>query len=173
MFPLLLWTSKCRVGSLILNKNTMLLHWPKIWSGKICLISWFDFDFTWLRSTLNSEKKNTASNFCQNLKNMFKILVIMNIPTPINLKFFIGLDLKKGFSIWFEIQPNPADYPANIYLFKVNNRNTIKCFEICSKLAIQTPERPQCRCSGVFIANFNIFQNFFYSFYCWLWTSKC
>ena len=31
--------------------------------------------------------------------------------------------------------------PANIYLFKVNNRNTINRCEICSKLAIKTPER--------------------------------
>ena len=31
--------------------------------------------------------------------------------------------------------------PTNIYLFKVNNRNTIKRCEICSKLTIKTPER--------------------------------
>ena len=31
-------------------------------------------------------------------------------------------------------------YPANIYLFKVNNRNTKKVNEICPKL-IKTPER--------------------------------
>ena len=28
-------------------------------------------------------------------------------------------------------------FPANIYLFKVNNRNTRKRCEICSKLTIQ------------------------------------
>ena len=33
--------------------------------------------------------------------------------------------------------------PANIYLFNVNNRNTRKRCEICSKLTIQTPERRQ------------------------------
>ena len=31
--------------------------------------------------------------------------------------------------------------PANIYLFKVNNRNTIKRCEICSELTIKTTER--------------------------------
>ena len=31
---------------------------------------------------------------------------------------------------------------ANIYLFKVNNRNTRKIYEICSKLTTETPERP-------------------------------
>ena len=30
--------------------------------------------------------------------------------------------------------------PANIYLFKVNNRKTRKKCEICSKSAIKTPE---------------------------------
>ena len=32
-------------------------------------------------------------------------------------------------------------YPAGIYLFKVNNRNTRTRCEICSKLTINTPER--------------------------------
>ena len=31
-------------------------------------------------------------------------------------------------------------YPANIYLFKVNDRNVRKRCEICSKLIIKTPE---------------------------------
>ena len=34
-------------------------------------------------------------------------------------------------------------YSKNIYLFKVNNRNTRKSYEICSKLTIKTPERHQ------------------------------
>ena len=32
-------------------------------------------------------------------------------------------------------------YPVNIHLFKVNNINTRKRCEICSKLTIKTPER--------------------------------
>ena len=32
-------------------------------------------------------------------------------------------------------------YPAGIYLFKVNNGNTRAMCEICSKLKIRTPER--------------------------------
>ena len=46
--------------------------------------------------------------------------------------------------------------PANIYLFKVNNRNTRRCerCEIYSKLTIKTPGRRQeLRCGG-FIVNF-------------------
>ena len=34
-------------------------------------------------------------------------------------------------------------FPANIYLFKVNNINTRKSCEICSKLALKTLERRQ------------------------------
>ena len=51
--------------------------------------------------------------------------------------------------------------PSNIYLFKVNNRNTRKRCEICAKLTIKTQER---RHSGVFIVNFEHISNFFLVF---------
>ena len=41
--------------------------------------------------------------------------------------------------------------PANIYLFKVNNRNVAKRCDVCSKLTIKTPARRQCCCTDVFI----------------------
>ena len=44
--------------------------------------------------------------------------------------------------------------PVNIYLLKVNNRNTRARCEISSKLTIKTPERRQWSLSGVFIVNF-------------------
>ena len=40
------------------------------------------------------------------------------------------------------------------FLLKVNNRNSRKRCEICSKLTIKIPERRQWRRSGVFIVNF-------------------
>ena len=43
--------------------------------------------------------------------------------------------------------------PANIYLVKVNNRNTRKSNKICSKLTIKTPEQRQQVRSGAFIVN--------------------
>ena len=58
---------------------------------------------------------------------------------------------------WFHImfkQERELSLPANIYLFKVNNRNTRKRREICSKLIIKTPERRHWLSSGVFIVNF-------------------
>ena len=39
-------------------------------------------------------------------------------------------------------------------MFKVNNRNTRTCYDICSNLTIKTPERRQWSRSGVFIVNF-------------------
>ena len=41
-------------------------------------------------------------------------------------------------------------FPANICFFKVNNENTRKRFETCSKLTIKTPEELHQRRSGVF-----------------------
>ena len=43
---------------------------------------------------------------------------------------------------------------VNIYLFKVNNRNTTKRCSIGLKLTIKTPEQRHCHHSGVFIVNF-------------------
>ena len=63
-------------------------------------------------------------------------------------------------------------YPANIYLFKVNNRNSRKTYEICSKLTIKTQQRGHWSRSGVFIVILNIIDTFFYCFHCWLWTTK-
>ena len=52
-------------------------------------------------------------------------------------------------------------YTANIFMFKVNNRNTRKKTEICSKLTIKTPERRHRPRSGIFIANFEHISYFF------------
>ena len=55
------------------------------------------------------------------------------------------------------------DSQSNIYLVKVNNRNTRKNCEICSKL-IKTPERRYRRHSVVFIVNFEHILHFFLIF---------
>ena len=65
--------------------------------------------------------------------------------------------------LWREFLKNNRSerriYPANMYLFKVNNRNTRKRCEICSKITIKKHQ--------------NDVITFFYFLYCWLWTSKC
>ena len=66
----------------------------------------------------------------------------------------VDCDIKRGGVAIFPIFP--LYIPGNIYLFKVNNRNTRKSCEICSKLTIQTPEDV----SGVFLLTLNIFHTF-------------
>ena len=51
--------------------------------------------------------------------------------------------------------------PANIYIFKINNRKTRKMCEICPKLTIKATERRQGRRSGVFIINVEHFSRLF------------
>ena len=54
-------------------------------------------------------------------------------------------------------------FPANIYLIKVINRNTIKRCGICLKVTIKTPERRHSYLSSVFIVNFEHIWHFFSS----------
>ena len=61
--------------------------------------------------------------------------------------------------------------PANMYFFKVNNKNIRKRCEICSKLTKKknkkkTPERHQRHRSGVFLLTLNMFHIFYQCFYC-------
>ena len=53
---------------------------------------------------------------------------------------------------------------ANIYLFKVNNRNSTKRCEICSKLTIKIPKRRQRCCSRIFIVKFEHITHLFLVF---------
>ena len=55
--------------------------------------------------------------------------------------------------------------PTNIYLLKINNRNTRKRSHICSKLEIKTPDH-----MVHLLLPLNIFHTFLSCFYCWLWT---
>ena len=61
-------------------------------------------------------------------------------------------------------------FPAGIYLFKVNNRNSRTMCKICSKLTIKTPERGQWRFLVSLLSTLNRFHTLFWCFY---WTSKC
>ena len=58
-------------------------------------------------------------------------------------------------------------FPANIYSFKVKNKNTRKRCEICSKITIKTRERriccrnDACCLSSAFIVNFEHISDLF------------
>ena len=64
-------------------------------------------------------------------------------------------------------------YPTNIYLFKFNNRSTIKRCEICSKLTINHQNDVRDVLLVFFLLTLNIFHTFFWCFCCWLETNKC
>ena len=68
--------------------------------------------------------------------------------------YFLGI-LKTTLNMFL------SDVPGNILLLKVNNRDYRKRREICSKLAIRTPERRHWRRSGVFIVNFEYILHLF------------
>ena len=53
--------------------------------------------------------------------------------------------------------------PANIYLFKVNKKNTRKKYEICSKLTRKSLERHRRR-SSLFIIDFEDISQFLLAF---------
>ena len=59
------------------------------------------------------------------------------------------------------------DFLGNVYLFKANNGNSRKMYEICSKLTIKAPGRRHCRHSVPFIVNFKHISHLF------LWASFC
>ena len=81
--------------------------------------------------------------------------------------FFFNSDYGLGESTLENIYQKFANlvkifcHPANIYLFKVNNRSSMKKCEICLKLTRKTPERHQWRRSGVFIVNFKHISHLF------------
>ena len=53
--------------------------------------------------------------------------------------------------------------PANIYLFKVNDRNSRKRYEIYSELTIKMPERRPWRRPSTFVVNFEHISHLFSS----------
>ena len=81
-----------------------------------------------------------------------------------NIQILYLVLLSLTFNTYFETYLEPwqaligllcdDNWPAGIYLFKVNNSITWTRCEISSKLTIKLPERRYCRLSCVFIVNF-------------------
>ena len=80
----------------------------------------------------------------------------------LKLKYF----LKNIFYKNLLTKPCKSIFPANIYLFRVSNRNTRKTCEICSKLTIKMPAEPRkWRRSGGFTSNFEHISHGFLAFF--------
>ena len=73
----------------------------------------------------------------------------------------IVIRLYSGFA---SMALSKATGSIEIYLLKVNNRNTRTMCEICSKLTIKTPEWRHWCLSGVFIVNFEHISHLFQLF---------
>ena len=78
----------------------------------------------------------------------------------------IGLGIKVALSMYNQMDIITSN-PANIYLFKVNNRNTRKRCEIYSKLDVNDVAEM------LLLLTLKIIYVFFQCFYHWIWTSKC
>ena len=69
---------------------------------------------------------------------------VCRIRTSLCIQFFHKMHSSKVvYRVICHISHIDKQIPANIYLFKVNNRNTRKWCKICSKLTIETLERCQ------------------------------
>ena len=97
----------------------------------------------------------------------FKIIKLNDLVVGISFRFFLYISILHCFIDYLiicvlkktmKIELSPS------YLFKINNRNTRKGWEICSKLTLKTPERRRWRCSGVFIVNFEHISHLFLMF---------
>ena len=102
---------------------------------------------------------NISENFLENKQACCSLLSVCHLSktrTPPKKFFRNSAKFRNAYfpehlSVLLLLENN---FPANIYLFKINNRNTKKRCEICPKLTLRTPERRERRRSGVFIVNF-------------------
>ena len=125
--------------------------------------NWTDFDcwfwnktpknwFVWIyyvTTTIHFNRVSVAVNLMSSLQNISTVIRSAFILLYNCIRF-------KIIACSGEIITNGSIFyiPANICLFKFNNRNTRKKYEICSKLTIKTPERRHWCRSRVFIVNF-------------------
>ena len=132
-----------------------------------CLYSVFREIYTFLLAFLTgppnkSLKQSPVKNLllaCSFFKNRLRRscfpLILWNLSEHLllpKLFFIVALFLLNNFN------------PANIYLLRVNKKNTRKRSEICLKLIIKTREPRFWRCSGVFIVNFGYISHVFQVF---------
>ena len=89
-----------------------------------------------------------------------------NINSASRNQDFVRHIKERNFSnISNDLFPAPSKtFPANIYLFKVDNRNSRKRCEICSKVTIKAPELHHWRRFDVFVVNFEHSSHLFLEF---------
>ena len=90
-----------------------------------------------------------CQSFLEHVSHICKILKIGWQPGNYRITRMRNSWFTSEFHSWW------VNSPTGNYMFKVNNRNTRRSCEICSRLTIKTPERRRRR-SGIFIVNFEL-----------------
>ena len=90
-----------------------------------------------------------CQSFLEHVSRICKILKIGWQPGNYRITRMRNSWFTSEFHSWW------VNSPTGNYMFKVNNRNTRRSCEICSRLTIKTPERRRRR-SGIFIVNFEL-----------------
>ena len=113
-----------------------------------------------------------TKHFAERVKSLFRLLnsyerPMENLPFQNFLKWpemtwICELNAFEIFRKCFNHHANAI--PANIYLFKINDRNIRKRWGICSKLTIKPLERHHWRRFGVFLVNFKQISQLFLVF---------
>ena len=115
--------------------NNLMLTSPV--TSNTFLLWYFDFTSGFhINSVDTGRKLNVHKMFRRRSGRLLNVLCSFNLrPVSTGLKTFD----------WVLITPlcNSKTFPADIYLLKVNSRNTRTRYEICSELTIKTPERRQ------------------------------
>ena len=144
------------------------------------------FDIVFTQSGFISRSRNTLREYCPNTEFFLVRIFLYSVQIQENTDQKNSVFGHYSHSCWISSRCralfnysscNKKSSLTYIYLFKVNNRNTRKRCEICSKLTITTLER----LSTVFIVNFMHILRLFSSIYsvdfgqvniCWVPTCQ-
>ena len=132
-----------------------------------CFYCWFWTNKCWDTSAVYSQRAVNYSKYSI-LTNVHIVLCSRNVYDVV-IRFLSNYEVLVNIGMTCinnndTVMTLMSVYPAKIYLFKVNNRNTRKRCEMCSKLTIKKQER-RCRRSSVFIVNFELISHLFLVFY--------
>ena len=145
---------KSLLPSVFLRWNMFFLNMSSI---SICLL----FQ-TEIAKRLNTICNQLLPFLSQEVSHLIYHFIFKEFKSPFSSK---GISLIKEIKV-YNLESILMHVAADIYLFRVNNRNSRTRCEICSKLTMKTPERGHWRLSDVCIGNFEHISHLNLVFYC-------